>query len=133
MTDPVVMALARGGRASITTRGRVTGRPHTIDVTLHNVDRQLIIAGRPGPRDWYANLVAGPRFTIHFSGIVDADIPATAHPVVDWQVRRSLMERVMVKGFGFSPERAVRELDLWVTRSPLVIVEAEWPGWVNAE
>jgi hypothetical protein len=41
------------------------------------------------------------------------------------------MEKLMIKGFGFSPERTKREIDLWVTRSPLVVVEAEWPGWVN--
>ncbi|MEX1207306.1 MAG: nitroreductase/quinone reductase family protein [Acidimicrobiia bacterium] len=131
MTDPVVVALARGGIVGITTTGRTSGRPHTVDVTLHNVDRKLVIAGRPGPRDWYANLQADPHFTIQLSGGVEADIEATAEPVTDWSARRTLMERVMIKGFGFSPERTQRELHFWVTRSPLVLVNAAWPGWVN--
>ena len=132
MTDPVVMALARGGIVDITTKGRRTGRAHRIEISLHNVDRQLIISGRPGPRDWYANLLANPRMTIHFKRDVVADVPAMARPVKNWSERRALVERVMTKGFGFSPERTRREIDFWVTRSPLVIVLAEWPGWVES-
>ena len=132
MTDPVVVALARGGVVAITTTGRTTGRPHTVDVTLHNIDRRLVIAGRPGPRDWYANLQADPHFTIDLRGGVEASIAAVAEPITDWSARRKLMEAVMVKGFGFSPERTQRELHFWVTRSPLVLVKADWPGWVNS-
>lgn len=131
MTDPVVLALALGGIVSITTTGRTSGRPHTVEVTLHNVDRRLLIGGRPGPRDWYANLIEDPQFTIGLTRGSEAEVPASAHPVTDWSARRQLMEKLMIKGFGFSPERTKREIDLWVTRSPLVVVEAEWPGWVN--
>lgn len=131
LTDPVVMALARGGVVEISTRGRRTGRDRRVELTLHNVDRRLILSGRPGKRDWYANLVAHPEFTLRVRS-VDADVPAVAHPVLDWSERRRLMQRVMVKGFGFAPERATREIDLWVTRSPLVVVEVTWPEWVNA-
>ena len=131
MTDPVLIALARGGLVEITTRQRDTGRPRRAGVALHNVDRQLVLADRPGARAWYADLLADPTLTIHLEGLgVTADVPATAQPVTDWRRRRVLMERVMVKGFGFAPERVGRELDFWVTRSPLMLVEAEWPGWV---
>lgn len=131
MTDPVVVALARGGVVAITTTGRTSGHPHTTDVTLHNVDRELVIAGRPGPRDWYANLKADPHFTIHLKGGVEVAIAALAEHLTDWSERRDLMQRVMIKGFGFSPERTKREIHFWVTRSPLVRVRVDWPGWVN--
>lgn len=130
MTDPVVLALARGGLVEISTKGRRTGRVHRVWVMLHNLDRRLIVAGKPGRRDWLANLHANPRLIIHFSRGVSADVPALARVVTDWQERRVLMERVMVAGHGFSPERAAREMAFWMTQSPLVVVEAEWPGWV---
>lgn len=131
MTDPVVMALARGGIVDITTKGRRTGRPHRVEISLHNLDHRLVISGRPGPRDWYANLLANPRMTIHFKRDVVADVPAMSRPVHDWRERRTLIELAMIKGFGFSPERTRRELDFWVTRSPIVVVSAEWPGWID--
>ncbi len=131
MTDPVVLALARGGIVDITTKGRRTGRPHRIEIALHSVDRRLVISGRPGPRDWYANLLANPRMTIHFKRDVEADVPAMGHPIREWSERRAMIERVMTRGFGFSPERTARELDFWVTRSPLIVVTAQWPGWVE--
>jgi len=131
MTDPVLIALARGGQVEITTRERDTGRERRAAVALHNIDRRLVLADRPGDRAWYADLLANPSLSIHLEGLgVAADVPATAQPVTDWQERRQLMERVMAKGFGFSPDRVSRELDFWVTRSPLMLVEAEWPGWV---
>lgn len=133
MTDPVLIALARGGQVEITTRERDTGRARRAAVALHNVDRRLVLADRPGDRAWYADLLADPAVTIHLASLgVAADIPATAQPVTDWQHRRELMERVMVKGFGFAPERATRELDFWVIRSPLMRVQVDWPGWVDA-
>jgi len=131
VTDPVVMALARGGIVDITTKGRRTGRPHRIEIALHSINRRLVISGRPGPRDWYANLVANPRMTIHFKRDVVADVPAMGRPIGDWGERRKLIELAMTRGFGFSPERTRREIDFWVPRSPLVVVTAQWPGWIN--
>lgn len=130
MTDPVITALARGGIVEITTRGRRSGKPHRITVGLHNVDRHLYISGRPGKRDWLANLWADPNFTIHFTRGVTADVPAVAEMVGDRKVRRVLMEKVMVSGHGMSAARAAREFDRWMALSPLVIVHAQWPGWV---
>jgi hypothetical protein len=131
MTDPVILALARGGIVDITTKGRRTGRAHRIEISLHSIERRLVISGRPGPRDWYANLVANPRMTIHFKRGVQADVPAMGRPIRDWTERRDLIQKVMTQGFGFSPERTRREIDFWVTRSPLVVLTPQWRGWVN--
>ena len=130
MTDPVITALARGGIVEITSRGRHSGNPHRITVGLYNIDRHLYISGRPGKRDWLANLEADPKFTIHFTRGATADVPAVAELVRDRKVRRGLIEKVMVSGHGMSPERAAREFDQWMALSPLVIVHAQWPGWV---
>lgn len=130
MTDPVITALARGGMVEISTIGRRSKNPHRIQVGLHNIDRTLYISGRPGKRDWYANLKANPSFTIHFTRGATADVPAVAEFVPDRTVRKTLIQKVMISGHGMSPERAAREFDQWMSRSPLVIVHAKWPGWV---
>ena len=65
----------------ITTLGARTGTPRRIEVWVHHIDRRWYIAGVPGPRDWYANLRAHPRFLVHLKHGVTADLPATATPV----------------------------------------------------
>jgi len=130
MTDPVITALARGGIVEITTRDRRSGNPHRITVGLYNIDRHLYISDKPGKRDWYVNLQAEPKFTIHFSRGVNADVPAVAEMVGDQKLRKVLIEKVMVSGHGMSAARAAREFNQWMALSPLVIVHALWPGWV---
>ena len=118
MTDPVVMALARGGIVDITTKGRRTGEPHRVEISLHNIDRELLISGRPGPRDWYANLLADPRFTFHLKGAVKADLPAIARPILEPVERREVMARV-AQNWGRT------DLERMLVQSPLVEVSFE--------
>src|SRR3712207_9019649 len=44
----------------ITTTGRKSGQPRRIETWFHHLDGQIYLTGTPGPRDWYANLVANP-------------------------------------------------------------------------
>ncbi len=64
----------------ITTTGARSGRPRRIEIWFHNVDGTVYLTGLPGPRDWYANLMADPRLTFHLKHGVRADLRPTRRP-----------------------------------------------------
>ena len=127
--DAVARALAIGPDSSaaertidITTLGARTGIPRRIEVWFHRVDGRWYITGVPGPRSWYANLRAHPRFTVHLKHEVTADLPATARPV-DEATRRRVITAVL--DLQNRPEIAAlvsrrQNLDDWLVGSPLV-------------
>ena len=75
----------------ITTIGRRSGEPRRIEIWFHNIDGRIIITGKPGPRNWLANLTANPEFTLHLKGDVQADLPATARVIIDPEERDALL------------------------------------------
>ena len=105
----------------ITTLGRHTGLPRRIEVWFHRVDGRWYLTGVPGPRSWYANVRAHPRFIVHLKHGVTADLPATARPV-DEPTRRRVITAVL--DLQNRPENAGRvprqNLDDWLAGSPLV-------------
>jgi deazaflavin-dependent oxidoreductase (nitroreductase family) len=127
--DAVAHALAIGPDSSaaertidITTLGARTGIPRRIEVWFHRVDGHWYITGVPGPRSWYANVRAHPRFVVHLKHGVTADLAATARPV-DEPTRRRVITAVL--DLRNRPEIAARvsrrqNLDDWLARSPLV-------------
>jgi deazaflavin-dependent oxidoreductase (nitroreductase family) len=94
MDDRIVRALSRGHRIDITTTGRRTGLPRRIEIMFHNIGGRIYISGLPRAshkRAWLLNLEADPRLTVHLTGAVRADLPATAR-VIDYEAeRRSIM------------------------------------------
>jgi deazaflavin-dependent oxidoreductase (nitroreductase family) len=113
----------------ITTLGRSSGKPRRIEVWFHRVDGRWYITGVPGPRSWYANVRAHPRFTVHLKHGVTADLPATAVPV-DEPTRRRVITAVL--DLQNRPEIAARvsqrqDLDEWLARSPLVEIVFDDP------
>ena len=120
MTDPETeRALKTDSLIDITTIGRKTGKPHKIEIGFHNFDGVFYISGLPGGRDWYANLVANPRFTIHLKQSTHADLPATAIPITDEAARRKVLSRLVAK-WGREDQ-----LEAFVQDSPLVEVQLE--------
>ncbi|MEX0766368.1 MAG: nitroreductase/quinone reductase family protein [bacterium] len=117
MDDRTRQALERGGVIDITTTGRKTGRPRRIEIWFHNLNGRLYITGRPGSRDWYANLLAHPEFTFHLKVKARADLPARATPITDEIRRRSVLSGILDKLGRKS------SLEVWVKDSPLVEVE----------
>jgi deazaflavin-dependent oxidoreductase (nitroreductase family) len=113
--DRVARALSRGHTIDITTTGRKSGLPRRIETVFHNIDGRIVLSGMPGRRDWYANLLADPRFTFHLKGAVRADLPATARAIVEPNERRTVMQRV-AQNWGRT------DLDVMLARSPLVEV-----------
>ena len=113
--ERVVRALSRGHTIDITTTGRRSGLARRIETVFHNIDGRIVLSGMPGPRSWYANLLADPRFTFHIKGAVKADLPATARPILEVTERRAVMARV-AQNWGRT------DLDVMLERSPLVEV-----------
>ena len=92
MDDHIKKALqGREVVIDITTIGRRSGAPRRIEIWFHNIDGRIIITGQPGPRDWLANLIANPEFTLHLKGAVQADLPAKARVITDPEERRAIM------------------------------------------
>jgi deazaflavin-dependent oxidoreductase (nitroreductase family) len=127
--DAVARALAIGPESSaadhtieITTRGARTGLERRIEVWFHRVDGRWYLSGVPGPRGWYANLRAEPRFTVHLKHGVRADLPATARQVDDAVRRRRVFTEILTtQDRPQTGGRAPRQyLDDWIAGSPLV-------------
>lgn len=121
MDDRVRAALASGLTCDITTTGRASGLPRRIEIWYFVVDRQVFLTGTPGPRDWYANLLAHPRFIFHVKQGAQADLPARAVPITDLAERRRIMGIVIGYNQWFAEQDY--DLDAWVAGSPLVAVE----------
>ena len=141
MDDLIKAELKAGGIADITTTGRKTGKPRRIEIYFHHFDGEFIITGRPGfKRDWMANLLANPHFTLHLKRNVAHDVPMVnlmpasqqldthdvamvASAVDDPDERAEILYRVLTESWGTDPEKARRDLSIWVERSPLIRFE----------
>jgi deazaflavin-dependent oxidoreductase (nitroreductase family) len=119
MNSEIEHALKTDGLVDITTVGRKTGKLHKIEIAFHNLDGTLYISGRPGRRDWYANLVATPEFTFHLKQSTRADLRAKARPITDEALRRQVLSKVVAK-WGKQDE-----LEAFTQSSPLVEVQLE--------
>jgi hypothetical protein len=106
LPDPVRRALSRGELIDITTIGRTSGSPHRVELVFHSFDGRLYISGRPGPRDWQANMAANPRFTFHLKQSTVADLAAVARPITDPAERREVLTLV-AQAWRMDPERLI--------------------------
>jgi deazaflavin-dependent oxidoreductase (nitroreductase family) len=104
----------------ITTTGRKSGKPRTLEIVFHNVDGRIYISGIPSPkrRGWLANLDADPHLTFHLKGKVRADLPATARVIEDETERREILPHI-ASNWGR------KDLDTMVKQSPLIEVTLE--------
>lgn len=133
MDAAIAKALALGPESTmadhtvdVTTIGARSHEPRRIEIWFHNVDGAVYLTGLPGPRGWYANLLAHPRFTFHLKHGVQADLPATATPIIDPD-ERALLFAAIIAGIDDlylrrGSDRRVAHAGRWVTDSPLVRV-----------
>ena len=119
MDPEVEHALKADSLIDMTTIGKQTGKPHKVEIAFHNFDDALYITGLPGKRDWYANLLAEPRFTFHLKQSTQADLLAKAIPITDEATRRQVLAKVVEKW------NRQNELEAFVQSSPLVEVQLE--------
>jgi deazaflavin-dependent oxidoreductase (nitroreductase family) len=125
MDETIRRAIERGLTCDITTRGRRSGRLSRIEIWYFVVDGVVYLTGTPGPRDWYANLVADPRLTFHVKEGARADLAARAELITEPAERRRVMGAVMTQNAWFRTQSF--DLDAWVAGSPLVAVRFEGP------
>jgi deazaflavin-dependent oxidoreductase (nitroreductase family) len=119
MDEQIQQALEQDRTIDITTIGSKTGLPRRIEIWFHNLEGRLYITGTPGRRDWYANLVANPKFTFHLKESMQVDFPAQATPITDEAQRRAILARI-TQNVG---QR--QNLESWVRDSPLVEVKLD--------
>ncbi len=119
MDSGIEQALQHDRLIDITTIGAKSGKPHKIEIAFHYFDGTVYISGLPGKRDWYANLVAHPEFTLHLKQSAQADIPARATPVTDEPTRRAILTRVVTNW------NRQNQLEEFVRHNPLVRVELQ--------
>ena len=121
MDDRTTTALQAGGVCDITTTGARSGLPRRIEIVFHHFDGKYYITGRPGTkRDWLANLIANPAFTLHLKGGVEADFNATAEAITEEQERAEVLYRILTESWGNEPSKANHILPRWVSGAPLV-------------
>ena len=121
-------ALSRGGIADITTIGRKSGVERRIEIYFHAFDGRYYLTGRPGAkRDWMANLLANPSFTLHLKQGAAADVQVEALPVHDRAERRNIMLRALTESWGTTPDKAEAAIDRWLDQAPLIEFQVKEP------
>lgn len=124
MDAAIKAALDQGGIIDITTTGARSGEQRRIEIYLHQFDGRYYLTGRPGRRrDWLANLIAHPHFTVHLKRGLKADVPAVAVEVTNPEERTGLIYRARHESWNATEQAARHDLDFWVRTSPLVMLE----------
>ena len=119
MDPEIKAALERDRTVDITTIGRKSGRPRTIETWFYRSRGRYFLSGSPGTRDWQANLIANPSMKFHLKESVTRTIEATAIHIKDADERRNI-----ISGFDRFREGESTmfgsDLDSWVQSSPLI-------------
>jgi deazaflavin-dependent oxidoreductase (nitroreductase family) len=97
----------------ITTRGRKTGKPHTVTIWFVADGSTLYLGTLNARRDWVLNLQKTPDVTIDIDGVrVRGRATAIADPAADAHVRELLARKYWMawigSWFGKGPERTFR-------------------------
>lgn len=132
--DAILNSLLGERTVDIITTGRRTGHPRTTEIWTTVIDGRVYICGTPNAsqagvehrrRDWLANLLAEPRFTLRLKHGVDVELAARATPVTDSDERRHILTMPATALY-----RDAVSLEAAVDYSPIVAVtfldEADW-------
>jgi hypothetical protein len=121
MDREVQQAMERGGIADITTIGRSSGESHRIEIYFHHFDGEFYLTGRHGrKRDWEANIVANPDFTLHLKRGVSADVPVVGEPEPDPEERARILRRALIENWDSPADQVDASLHKWVEGSPFI-------------
>jgi deazaflavin-dependent oxidoreductase (nitroreductase family) len=104
----------------VTTIGRRSGQPRRIEIWMLGLDGRYFITGTPGRRDWLANLIANPDFTVHLKRGGGVDLRAQAAVVADAATRRRVLEHATARWY-----RSQVPLEELVAQAPMVEVAFE--------
>ncbi len=118
-TDPgIAQALANDLVIDITTVGRTSGESKRLEIWFHNVDDRYYITGRPGPRSWYANVLANPAITFHFKESTEADLDGVARAITDSEEKRAFFQAAKKLQEYINQDN----IQSWVDGAPLIEV-----------
>jgi hypothetical protein len=117
MDDNIKRALQDDTLVDITTTGRKSGKQHTVEVGLRQIDGQLYLPNNPGTRDWAANLLTNSEFTYHLKQSVQQALKAQAKPIRDETVRRGVFTTLLTK------EGRMEQLEARMDRSHLFKID----------
>lgn len=120
MTGRLRSALATDFTIDLTTIGRRSGRPRRIEIWYLYLDEVPYITGTPGPRDWYANVLASPSIVFHLKEALRADIPGTAAVIDDPELRRRVFHAPRSDWY-----RSMASIDRLVAESPMIRCDLE--------
>ena len=98
----------------LTTTGRKSRVPRRIEIWWFFFEGRFVITGTPGPRDWYANVLADSAVRIHVDG---ETIDATATSVEDPEFRRRFFEHRTASWYS-----SMAELDALIRTAPMVVL-----------
>ncbi len=107
--------LARHRTVDMTTIGRKSGEPRTIEIWWFRFEHRFIVTGTPGRRDWLANVRADPRVVIE---VEDLRVEATALEVSDAEFRRRFFHSTDPRWY-----RTQAGLDRLVDEAPMISLE----------
>ena len=103
----------------LTTFGRRSGFPRTVEIWWFHVDGRFIITGTPGRRDWLANVRNRQDVVIGVSG---TDIEARVREVDDREFRRRVFTHRETSWYS-----SQAELDRLVETAPMIEVLLDLP------
>ena len=111
-------ALAHDETIDITTIGRKSGESRRVEIWYRRIGGRYYITGTPGLRDWYANLTAQARFTVHLKESIQADLAATARLITNIYERRLILADPAMSWY----HNQVDSLEDLIQGSPLIEV-----------
>ena len=119
MYPDIDSALLADTLIDITTVGRKTGQPRRIEIWFHYIDGRIYITGSPGPRGWYANILAHPDLTFHLKQSIRKDIPGIPTAITEPNDKRRVFQRM------HEVEERMRgtSIEDKMSRAPLVEIE----------
>lgn len=119
--EPILAALLGDRTVDIITTGARSGATRTTEIWTTIIAGEVFLCGTPNaskagverqPRDWLANLLAHPQFTLRLKSTFHAELAAVAESVPDAQVRERVVSAPAseyYRSHATSIEQAVRD------------------------
>lgn len=117
-----VAALPPTGVCDLTTTGRRSGRPRTLEIWYVVHEGRLHVVGTPGPRHWLANLAADPNARLRLHG-PDLDLQVVASIVRHPTERARLTDTAWRVRPWYAAQGSTRAD--WVDGAPMVSLDAQ--------
>ena len=109
-----IKRLAQTRTVDLTTIGRRSGLPRTVEIWWFHVDDRFIITGTPGTRDWLAKVRGNPEIVISDN---HGEYPATITEIEDKTFRRRVFEDSEISWY-----KTQADLDHLIDTAPMIEV-----------